>query len=133
MRFRDWSQARTGHSPETANKDFGHLADVFRSVADLHGLNLASPFQGLRLRPAEKPENLPFSTDWIRTRLLPPEALAGLNTEARLAFLIMVNTGARPSEILGARVDDFMLAHEVPHLAIQPHAGRSLKTRQSRR
>lgn len=33
---------------ETANKDFGHLLDMFRTVSDLRGLNLETPFDKLR-------------------------------------------------------------------------------------
>ena len=126
--------ARTGQSPDSANKDFGHLSDVFRTVSELLALDLANPFANMRLkRPARRTEVPPFSTKWIREKLLALGALDGLNEEARLALLVMVNTGARPSEILGAEALEFKVDAKVPHLAIRPGEGRALKTAQFER
>jgi len=71
--------------------------------------------------------------DWIRNRLLAPGALDGLNEEARDALLIMVNTGARPSEIVGALPEELAVEAEVPHLRIRAREGRTLKTAASKR
>lgn len=136
MKYRTWWQEkidRTGQNPGSANKDFGHIADVFRTVSDLLGLGLASPFDRMRLKSASGGDVPPFSTAWIKSRLIAPGALAGLNAEARDAFLMMVNTGARPSEILGMLPIEMAVNAAVPHLVIQPRDGRSLKTRQSER
>ena len=114
------------------------LVKVYRTVADLHGLRLPSPspFEGLRFKKAGKRRNAPFSTDWIRGRLLAPGALDGLNAEARDAFLIMVNTGARPGEIVGCLPEELRVEADIPHMRIRERDGpdgRRLKNAQSER
>ena len=135
--YRTWwadKLAKDGLNPDSANKDFGHLSDVFRTVSDLLGLGLENPFKGLRFRKLARVLDVPpFSPDWIKSRLLAAGALDGLNAEARDVFLVLVNTGARPSEVLGALAADFRVDAEVPHLAILPRDGRALKTPQSER
>lgn len=122
-------------NPESANKDFGHLADVIRTVSDIRGLGVdPALFAKLRFRKSKRPsKGVPFSTPWIRDTLLAEGALARLNEEARLPLLVMVNTGARPSEILGAARADWVLDAKVPHLAVRPRHDHELKTEQSER
>jgi integrase len=135
LEFRRWWRDKIdaeGLNPHSANKDFQHLGDLFRTVCELKGLPLENQFKGLRFKE-KAAEQFPFSVDWIRDRILAPGALAGMGAEARDVLLVMVNTGARPSEIIGARGEDFALADAVPHLRIRAHEGRGLKTDQSRR
>ena len=46
---------------------------------------------------------------------------------------MMIETGARESEIIGLGTEDIILASDVPHVIIQPNAIRSLKTDSSER
>lgn len=48
-------------------------------------------------------------------------------------LLIMVNTGARPSEILDALAEDIATDTAIPHLRVRAREGRALKTDHSRR
>lgn len=133
--FRAWWRARVveGLDSGSANKDFGHLSDLFRTVSEMRALGLDNPFARLRFREKGRTDVPAFSTKWIRERLLAPGALAGLGEEARSVLLVMVNTGARPSEITGARPEDLVLGGKVPFLRIAAHDGRGLKTDHSRR
>jgi integrase len=136
LAFRQWWRNRVtdeGKDPGSANKDFGHLSDVFRTVVEMHGLRLTNPFLKIRFKEKGRSEVPAYSEKFIRERLLAPGALDGLGEEARSVLLAMVNTGARPSEIIGARAEDFVLDAEVPHLRITAHDGRTLKTDHSRR
>ena len=45
----------------------------------------------------------------------------------------MVNTGARPSELVGLRPEDLRLDAAIPHIRIAPYPGRALKSRRSER
>lgn len=74
----------------------------------------------------------PFSEEWIKTKLLAPGALDGLNTQARCLLLGMINTGYRPSEGAGLLPDHIRLDADVPHIEIMP-VGRQLKNDQSER
>ncbi|MEO0680880.1 MAG: tyrosine-type recombinase/integrase [Pseudomonadota bacterium] len=137
LKFRAWWQARIeakGGDPETANKSLGHVADVHSTVSDLLALGLDNPFRGLRLKARLHRKKVPpFSVEFLRAKLLAPGALDRMNEEARDALLVMVNTGARPSEIVGALPEDFRVLDNLPHLAVLPRPGRSLKTAQSER
>ena len=62
-----------------------------------------------------------------------PDALIGLNDEARAILLGMINTGYRPSEAIGLTDDRIRLDDEVPHISIAPTADRQIKNRTSRR
>lgn len=119
--------------PSSANKDFGHLSDLFRTWCELQGHDLENPFARLRFQQRESKPSSPFSPKWIEGRLLAPGAFDGMGTEARDVLFVMINTGARPSEILGAEYDDFVLDGDVPYFSIKPNSNRLLKTRQSRR
>ncbi len=116
----------------TANKDLTHLGDILKTVNKMRRLGIDLPLGELSFRQGEKRTRPPFSLDWIRTRLLAPGALDGLNDEARALFLGMVNTGYRPSEGAALTEATIRLDHNVPHIAIEPD-GRQLKTQYSRR
>jgi integrase len=132
LEFRAWWAARVvaeGMDLETPNKDFGHLAEMFSTWTKLKKKPLPNPFSGLRFdnrRNKNKTKHPPFSSEWMKVRLLAEGALAGMNDEERDIFLMMVNTGVRPSEITDAPISDFVLDHEIPFLRIAPH-GRELK------
>ncbi len=134
--FRSWWLERIAEenlTPNSANKDLIHLADVLKSVNDLKGLELDLPLQKLTLKEGDRKERIPFSDAWIRDRLLAPGALSGLNDEARAILLGMINTGYRPSEAAGLTADRIRLDDAVPHIVIAPDATRQIKNRTSRR
>ncbi|MEM9428151.1 MAG: integrase [Pseudomonadota bacterium] len=134
LKFRRWWADRVagGMKAETANKDFTHLAEVLGTWARLTETEIANPFRGLRFEPQAVGTRPPFSPSWIGARLLAPGAFDGLNAEARDVFLVLVNTGARPSEVTDAPLSDLVLDAEIPFLRIAPH-GRALKVRHTAR
>jgi integrase len=134
LEFRRWWSARVeaGMKVESANKDFGHLNEIFGTWAELKDVALPNPFAKLRL-DGKDVRNVPaFSPAWVTGRLLDPASLAGMNAEARDVFLIMLNTGLRPSEITDAPLADFETAAGVPFLRVAPN-GRELKVAHTRR
>lgn len=133
--FRDWWLERLeteGLSPSTVNKNVDHFGKVLKLVNEEKGLNLTLPLGGLRLEEGEQNTRPPFSTEWIADRLLAPGALDGLHPEARAIFCIMINTGARPSDIATLTKPTIWLQANVPNISIEP-IGRKLKTRNARR
>ena len=119
-------------TPNTANKDLIHLGDVLKTVNTMKRLGLDLPLGELSFREGEQRTRPPFSTGWIRDRLLAPGALDGLNEEARGLIFGMVNTGYRPSEGAGLTGQTIHLDHDIPHISIEPE-GRQLKTKYARR
>ena len=89
-------------------------------------------FKGLRLEGTSPRPAPPFSPWWIVNRLLAPGALDTMNAEERAVVLIMINTGARPSEIINLREARIVLNSSIPHIQLRPD-DRVLKTEQSYR
>ncbi|MEM9761550.1 MAG: tyrosine-type recombinase/integrase [Pseudomonadota bacterium] len=120
-------------APNSANKRFEHLAGIWREIARSAGLDRKRrkgecPFAGQHFRDQGGERRPPFSEKWIASTLLRPGAFDGLNDELVDIFLVTVNTGARPSEVINARLEDWRLADPVPHLAITKRGGRQLKS-----
>jgi len=134
--FRSWWLERIAEedlTPNSANKDLIHLADVLKTVNELKGFDFDLPLHKLTLKDGDKKERLPFSDTWIRDRLLAPGVLSGLNPEARAILLGMINTGYRPSEAAGLTAERIRLDHEVPHIVIAADETRQIKNKTSRR
>ena len=135
LAFRDWwmGRIRAGEvTANSANKDLTHLGDVLKTVVKMKRLGIALPLSDLSFKEGEAGQRPPFSTEWIRDRLLAKGALDGLNPDARRIVLAMVNTGARPSELAGLTAETIHLDHDVPFISIEP-TGRQLKTKNARR
>lgn len=135
LTFRDYWYDRIHDealTPNSANKDLTHLGDVLKTVNRMKRLNLALPLSDLTFKEGDAKKRPPFSRDWIEEHLLHPDALSGLNAEARAIVLAMINTGARPSELAALTTEEIRLDANVPHIALAPY-GRQLKTKSSRR
>jgi hypothetical protein len=133
--FRQWWLERIefeGLTPNSTNKDLIHLGDVLKTVNKMKRLGLTLPLGELSFREGETRTRPPFSGQWIKTRLLAPGALDGLNAEARGILLGMVNTGYCPSEGAALTADKIRLDCGVPHISIEP-SGRQLKSDYARR
>lgn len=133
--FRQWWSERLEVEELTANsanKDLGHLGKVLKRVNELKRLNLDLPLGGLKFRQGKSEPRPPFSSEWIKTKLLAPGALAGLNSEARCILMGMINTGYRPSEGATLLPSHIQLDGAVPYIKILQD-GREIKTMQSER
>ncbi|SFL14222.1 hypothetical protein SAMN04488518_1184 [Pseudovibrio ascidiaceicola] len=124
--------------PSTANKDFTHLLKIFSTWRDLKLEQLANLFLPLRLAQNDLQDHRPlFTRDWLKTVLLAPDAFGATNEETALVFKILINTGPRPSELLGTKLEHFVLEHEVPHIRVEEYSDgvikRKLKTKWSER
>ena len=78
-----------------------------------------NPFDDLSYKVIKK-KRPPFPTDWITDVIMKPGALHKLDEEARGCLLVVVETGARPSEICNLRPDQIRLNHKIPHIKIEP-------------
>lgn len=119
-------------SAESANKDITHLGKMIDTISDRHDLDLPRKFRGLRFK-TDGNRRPPFSTAHIRDVILKEGALDGLNVDARAIIMVLVELGARPSEIAGLRPQDVRLDAEIPHISIETYPGRILKTSFSQR
>lgn len=134
LRFRKWwwSRIDAGEvSANSGNKDMTYLSAMFATVSKMNSWPIDNPFVGLRFKEVEK-QRVPFSKIWIEERLLEPIAFEGLNDQARDILLAMINTGARPSEIIGLQAQHIILDGNIPIVKIRSE-GRALKTKYSER
>ena len=133
--FRQWWLEKLeseGLTQNSANKDLTHIGDTLKTVVKMKRLGIVLPLTDLAFKGGEKRQRPPFSAEWIKTRLLAPGALDGLNTEARCVVLGMVNTGYRPSEGAGLLPEHIRLDGKVPFISIEA-VGRQLKNQHSKR
>lgn len=130
--FREWwwdKIKEEGLTANSGNKDFAHLANVFRTINTMKRLSLNLPLSGFSFKAGDQVTRPPFSTKWIVEKLIP---LKGLNAEARAILLGMVNTGYRPSEGAELRPEHIRLDTDIPHISIEA-VGRTLKSSASKR
>lgn len=133
--FRQWwlqGLETDGLTPNSANKNIIQLGDVLKIVNRMKRLGLVLPLSDLSFKEGEAKQRPPFSTDWIRDRLLAAGALDGLNNAARSVVLAMVNNGARSSELAALTRDQIRLQAAVPDISIEP-VGRQIESQNARR
>lgn len=120
-------------SPNTANRDIGNIRVVygayFKHIGEEDRLN---PFRNLTFKAKKaKGEVLPFEDAWVRSRILVPGILDGINEQARNILYALIETGCRPGEIGNLLREDILLDHAVPHIRIRPKKNREIKTASS--
>lgn len=139
IKFRDWwidrIQEEDGYAPNSANKNFFALKNIFETVSDNLGLGLKTDFlfQKLKLEEDWETKRRSFETDYIRNILLNPENLAGLNDQARAALYAIAETGAGPAEQVGLEPQNIHLDADIPYIEIVPGKNKALKTRYRKR
>ncbi|MCO5071096.1 MAG: integrase [Rhizobiaceae bacterium] len=131
--------AAASASASSGNRDLGNLRVLYAAYFKHNGmLSRVNPFEGFSFSNRKKRSRPPIPTEWIRDTILKDATrLSRLNEEARGILLIMIETGARPSEIANLEPTSFRLSHKVPHISIEPRENpddpREIKTESSRR
>ncbi|QDW39035.1 tyrosine-type recombinase/integrase [Bradyrhizobium sp. KBS0727] len=116
----------------TANRNLTHITGMLRAVSKRHQLRLEPVFAGTRLEGDKARSRPPFTAPFIVSVMLAPGALDAMNVEERAAVHVIINTGARPSEIVNLRRPHIILDSNIPFIRIRPD-DRELKTDQSER
>lgn len=120
---------------DRSQKEFGTLSQLFREWCDYKGHHsLENPFAKLRFDTGIDTDNTrpPFSREWVKAKILAPNAFSHLNPEAADILLVMVNTALRPSEIINCPLEDFCIDAEIPFIRVAPN-GRELKQKHTAR
>ncbi|MBI1392392.1 MAG: tyrosine-type recombinase/integrase [Alphaproteobacteria bacterium] len=141
-RYRDWWQSRMlpqkdgskPITPNTANRHIGNMRSLYQRYFKYRGLtDIEDPFRGFFFSGKSTVKRASFSDEYVRTRILTPGLFDGLRTELRAIIYLLIETGARLSEIVNLRSEDIRLGHEVPHIFIRAEQNRELKTSDSER
>jgi integrase len=135
LSYADWWEDRVvaeGINPGTANKSISHVGGMIRAVSKRLQLRLDNVFAGTRIEGGKDGSRRPFDLEFIRNEILADGRLADLNDEARDVVYVVMETGARPSEIINLSKHRIVLDGIIPHIRIKAE-GRLLKTDQSER
>jgi len=117
---------------DTANKNIGYVASMFRAVDEANMMELPNIFDKSSIRGAKKQQRIPYHAEYVQDCLLADGVFADLNDEARHLIYVLAETGLRPSEACNLAKDTIKLDHDVPHVQVRPD-GREMKTDQSER
>lgn len=135
LTFRRWWADRIAAGEveiATANKDFGHLGKMLNTVDMLHHLHLQPVFAKLRFEGETFGQRSAFTVEHIRTKILEPGILDGLNEQARDLVYLCAEIGLRPSEACALLPEQIHLDAPIPYVEIKP-VDRTLKNLQSER
>ena len=136
LNFRDWWADRVlndGLQAESANKDLGHLSHIVTTVSQALRIKDDAPFKGIRLSASKLSRTAPFSSGFVRERILSARGFKGLNPDHELIVYVLMETGARPGEIINLGADNIVLSDPYPHIRIRPSKSRGLKTGNAKR
>lgn len=120
-------------SPNTANRHIGNM----RSLFDAYFTHIGSeerlnPFRKMFFKDDQEAKVPPFPDEWVRNRILVPGMFDELNDDLRLMIYVLIETGARISEICNLLPEQIRLNSNIPHIEIRA-IDRELKTVTSKR
>ncbi|WP_154661121.1 phage integrase [Microvirga lotononidis] len=119
----------------TVRREINRIKAVFNvGLIEFDLGSVKNPFEKLRIANEEQDaENRePFTAEELRTI---GRSCQEQDDDIRHIIALQTDTGARLGEIVGLRVEDVALTHDIPHVHIRPHQklGRTLKTDASER
>ena len=130
VKLRDKLLAR-GLAPQSVKRTLSIISTSMKLIITEYGLPYDNVFANIDCGKAhETKARQPFTMEEIRR--LQRESKA-VDDEARWLLALLSDTGMRLSEGAGLAVEDVKLDCKFPHLIIQPHPWRSLKTSASAR
>jgi len=128
--FRDFL-IRKGLSSSSIRRVLASVRAAVNLAIGENGLKCSNPFAGVYIPSVgEKTVRQPIPADAIRT--IQRECLS-VDDEKRLLIALISDTGMRLAEAVGLVRQDLVLEGPSPHVIVQPHPWRTLKTPSSQR
>lgn len=112
-----------------ANKDIWGVGKMIRTIAEANNLKDPASFAGLGFEKDDGQREA-FEPEFVRDVICNPASFATMNSDAFDVTLVMVETGARPSEIVALDEHNIHLDAPVPYISVTEE-GREVKTRAS--
>lgn len=142
LKYRNWwaQRLKTGDEygnrpkPYTANRHMGNMRSLYRSFFEYQGEeDRPNPFRRLSFKDDKKKTRLSFDNEWIRNKVLVPDLFDSLNAEALHIVYVLIETGARPSEICNLLPENIHLDVPIPYISIREKPNREVKATDSNR
>ena len=127
-RFRDALFER-GLTSNSVKRIFASVRSIVQLTISENGLEIRNAFRGTYLPDKDdKRSRQPIPLDGIRDI---QRQCRDLDDDMRWLVALISDTGMRLAEAVGLLVSDLVLEEEVPHINVQTHAWRPLKTKAS--
>lgn len=97
-RLRPENKNARAYRPNNANRELGNLRLIFREYWTYHGdEDRENPFRKLRFKDTPPEPTPSFSDEFVRSKILKPGALDGINAQAKLIAYALIETGCSPA------------------------------------
>jgi len=130
LEYRDFLIAK-GLAGSSITRVLNTLNSVINFVSSEYALDVKNPFSGIYYDRSNKVQ---------KRQPIPLDVLKNIQNECyridddmRWLIALISDTGMRLSEAAGLHMDDLVLNDDVPHVVVQPHPWRTLKTAASER
>jgi integrase len=128
--FREWL-IQKGLNSSSVRRAFSIIKAIINFAISELGLEIRNVFSGVYLpEQTDKASRKPIKNDTLR--VIQAKCIE-IDDEMRWLTALISDTGMRLGEAVGLLIDDINLEAEIPHIVIQPHDHRSLKTSSSKR
>ena len=128
--YRDYLIAK-GLAGSSITRVLNTLNSLINFVSSEYALDVKNPFSGIyydRSNKVQKRQPIPLEI----IRNVQSECYR-IDDDMRWLIALISDTGTRLSEAAGLHIDDIVLNHDIPHVVVQPHPWRTLKTVASER
>lgn len=130
LAFRDYLIAK-GLAGSSISRIYNALNSTLNFTINEYALDISKPFSRVYFDRTDKvKKRLPIPADILKQ--IQNECYR-IDDDMRWLLALISNTGLRLSEAAGLHKDDLVLHHEIPHLVVQAHPWRTLKTSASER
>ena len=130
LAFRDYLIGR-GLAGSSISRVYNALNSTLNFAIHEHALELPNPFSRVYFDRTDKvKKRLPIPNDVIME--IQNECYK-IDDDMRWLLALISDTGMRLSEAAGLSLSDLVLDHEIPHVIVQTHRWRTLKTQASER
>lgn len=126
-----------GRKPQSAQRYLNTVRSlVNHAIREYELTGVTNPFDSLPV--SKKEDATPDKTKRdafteVELNSTRARVLSMARDDVQLIWRILENTGCRPAEVSGLRVEDVLLNHPIPHIVVEWHDARRIKTLSSRR
>ena len=130
LAYRDYLIAK-GLAGSSISRIYNALNSTLNFTINEYALEISNPFARVYFDRTDKvKKRLPIPSDILKQ--IQSECYR-IDDDMRWLLALISDTGLRLSEAAGLHKDDLALHHEIPHLIVQAHPWRTLKTSASER